>query len=152
MDTITAHSSRTDDRPFWVVPLLTVLIVGLAIAYSWLMRSQPFDGDSKHYIAIANGHIDEVQQPFTARVLRPVLAGFVAKATGLTIDQSFFVTNVVNLAVLVSAGLSLVWRHIRSWGFAVAIVLSPNLLSLFREIYMPDCMHAALAAVFFLAL
>jgi hypothetical protein len=54
--------------------------------------------------------------------------------------------------VLVSAGLSLILRHIRSWGFAVAIVLSPMLVTMFREIYMPDCMHAALVAVFFLLL
>lgn len=152
MDTPTSHSSQTGDRPFWVVPLLTVLIVGLAIVYYWLVRSQPFDGDTKHYVAIAEGRIDDVKQPFTARVLRPVLAGILARATGLTIDQSFFVTNVVSLCVLVSAGLSLVLRHIRSWGFAVAIVLSPMLVTMFREIYMPDCMHAALVAVFFLLL
>jgi hypothetical protein len=144
--------SQSEVSPFWVAPLLTVLIVAGAIVYFWLMRSHPYDGDTKHYIAMADGHIDEVRQPFTARVLRPAFAGFVAKTTGLTIDQSFFVTNVLNLAVLVWAGLSLILRHIRSWVFATAIIFSPFVLSMFREIYMPDCMHAAFAAVFFLLL
>lgn len=152
MDTPTSDLSHSGDRPLWVVPLLTVLIVALAIVYSWLVRSQPYDGDTKHYVAMADGHIDDVRQPFTARVLRPAFAGFVAKTTGLTIDQSFFVTNVASLAVLVSAGLTLIMRHIRSWAFATAIVLSPMLVSMFREIYMPDCMNAALLAVFFLLL
>jgi hypothetical protein len=56
------------------------------------------------------------------------------------------------LITLVSAGLTLVLGHIRSVGLALAIVLCPMTLLLFREIYMPDCMHAALVAVFFLLL
>src|SRR6476619_3357206 len=128
MDSISSQSSQPGDRPLWVVPLLTVVIVGLGIVYYWLERCQSFDGDGEKYIAIANGHIADVRQPISASVLRPVGVGFLPRATGLTVDQSSFGANVVKLAVLVSAGLSLILRHIRSWGFAVAIVLSPILL------------------------
>ena len=134
------------------MPCLTALIVGIAIALYWQKRSEPYDGDSVDYIAMANGHIAEVRQPYTGRVLRPAVAGFVARTTGLSIDISFFATQVVSLAILVSAGLSLIMRHIRSAEFAVSIVLSPMLLSMFRDIYMPDCMNAALLALFLLLL
>ena len=150
MDTLPSRSSQTDPRPVWVVPLWTLLIVGLAIAYYWLMRSQPFDGDTEHYIAIANGHIAEVRQPFTSRVLHPAIVGFLSRTTGMSVDAAFFVTSVVSLAVLVSCGLSLILKQVRSLRFAAAIVLTPMVFHLFREIYMPDGMHAALAAVFFL--
>ncbi len=152
MDTLSSSSSKTAVRPVWVVPLLTFLIVGLAIAYFWQMRAQPYDGDTEHYIAIANGHIAEVRQPFTSRVLNPAVAGFLARTTGMSLDAAFFVTNVVSLAILVSAGLSLILAHVKSLRLATALVLTPMVFHLFREIYMPDCMHAALAAVFFLLL
>ena len=42
--------------------------------------------------------------------------------------------------------------YVRSASLALAIVLCPMTLILFRDIYMPDCMHAGLAAVFFLLL
>ena len=86
------------------------------------------------------------------RLLDPAAAGFLARTTGLSVDASFFVTNLASLAVLVSVGLSLILRQIRSVGFARAIVLSPMVLIRFREIYLPDCMHAALVALFFLLL
>jgi hypothetical protein len=135
-----------------VVACLTVLIVAVAIGYWGLMRSQPYDGDSGHYIAMAEGRVSEVHKPFTARVLHPALAGFLSRMTGLSVDASFFVTNVVGLAVLVSAGLSLILRQVPSLRLATAIVLAPLILLAFREIYMPDIMHAAIAAVFFLLL
>jgi hypothetical protein len=49
-------------------------------------------------------------------------------------------------------GLTLVLGQIRSLGLAAAIVLGPTILFRFRETYMPDCLHAAIAAVFFLLL
>src|SRR4051794_24502340 len=110
MDTHASTSSQPGARSVWTVPLLTLLIVGLAIAYYWQIRSQPFDGDKPHYVAIANGRIAEVRQPFTSRVLNPAVVGFVARTTGMSLDTAFFVTNVVSLAVLVSAGLSLILR------------------------------------------
>jgi hypothetical protein len=152
MDSPTFHSSDDDGTRPWMVPLLTLLIVGLAIVFYWHTRSRPFDVDSPHYIKIAEGRIAEVRKPFTARILQPAIAGFIARTTGLAIESSFFVTNLACLAALVSAGLVLIRQHVRSIGFALAIVLCPMTLMLFREIYMPDCMHAALVAVFFLLL
>jgi hypothetical protein len=144
-------SERNATRP-WIVPLLTVLIVGAAIAYYWIMRSYPFDVDSEHYIAIAEGRIAEVHKPFSTRLLHPLVVRVLAQVTGVSVDAAFFTTNVASLAVLVSVGLILVLGQIRSVGLAAAIILCPMVLIRFREIYMPDCMHAAIAAVFFLLL
>ncbi len=135
-----------------MVPLLTVLIVAVAIAYYWQQRSRPYDGDSRHYIAIAEGRMSEVHEPFANRVLDPAIAGFLARTTGLSLDASFFVTNVVSLTILISVGLIFVMGRIGSVGLTLAIMLSPLPLLIFRDICMPDCLHAALAAVFFLVL
>ncbi len=136
----------------WMVPVLTLLIVGVAIANSWLLRSNPFDGDSRHYIAMAEGRLAEVRQPYTSRLLDPAISGLISRTTGLSLEASFYVVNVACLAVLLSAGLILIMGRVRSLGFVLSIVLTPILLYRFREVYLPDCMHAALAAVFFLAL
>jgi hypothetical protein len=144
--------SRPDQTPAWFVACLTVLFVAVAIGYYGLMRSQPYDGDSVNYIAMAEGRVSEVHKPYTARVLHPAFAGFLSRTTGLSVDASFFVTNVMCLAVLVRVGISLVLRQVPSVQLAMAIVLAPVVLLEFREIYMPDIMHAAFAAVFFLLL
>jgi hypothetical protein len=134
------------------MPLLTMLFVAVGIAYAWLMRSVPFDGDSQHYIDIANGHIADIHKPFTMRLLHPVIARLLSRTTGVEVETAFFLTNVVSLAVLTWVGLTLVLGQIRSLGLAAAIVLGPTILFRFRETYMPDCLHAAIAAVFFLLL
>ena len=152
MSAPTVRSIQRDVAPVWIVSCLTALIVGVAIAYFWCVRSQDYDGDSGHYIAIAEGRVAEVRQPFTSRVLHPAVAGFVSRTTGLSLDAAFFLMNVISLAVLVSAGMIFILGRIRSLRLAMAILLTPMTLFLFREIYMPDCMHAALAAVFFLLL
>jgi hypothetical protein len=145
-----ASASPDIERPrAWVVPCLTILVVAIALAYFWHMRSQPFDTDSPYYIKIAEGRIAEVKKPFTARLLQPAIAGCISRATGLSLDTSFLITNTACLAALVAASLSLMLRYVRSIALALAIVLCPMTLGLFRDIYMPDCMHAALVAVFF---
>jgi hypothetical protein len=152
METRDSHPSRSDLARVWLVPCLTLVMVAVGIAYAWLMWSQPFDGDSQHYIDIANGHIAEVHKPFTMRLLHPVIAGLLSRTTGVQVETAFFLTNVVSLAVLTWVGLTLVFGQIRSLGLAAAIVLCPMVLFRFRETFMPDLLHAAIAAVFFLLL
>lgn len=126
-----------------------MLVVAIALAYFWQLCSQPYDTDSPYYIKIAEGRIAEVKKPFTARLLQPAIAGCLSRRTGLSLDTSFLLTNTVCLAALVAASLSVMLRYVRSIALALAIVLCPMTLGLFRDIYMPDCMHAALVAVFF---
>jgi hypothetical protein len=152
MNSEPSHQDQTKAAPAWFVPLFTLVSVVAAIAYFWLMRAEPYDGDSANYIAIASGHIADVHKPFTARLLQPALAGFMSRTTGLSVDAMFFATNVISLAVLAGAGLIFVTRQVRSLAFAVALVVCPVILIRFREIYLPDCAHAALVAVFFLLL
>src|SRR5882757_3950949 len=135
MDTPASRSSQSGAKPIWVVPLLTMLFVAVGIAYAWLMRSVPFDGDSQHYIDIANGHIADIHKPFTMRLLHPVIAGLLSRTTGVEVETAFFLTNVVSLAVLTWVGLTLVLGQIRSLGLAAAIVFCPMVLSRFRETY-----------------
>src|SRR5689334_6881535 len=152
MDTRTSQAGEFDSTRVWLLPCLTLLMVAAAVAYAWQMRSVPFDGDSQHYIDIANGDIAKVTKPFTMRLLQPVVAGQLSRTTGIKVDTAFFLTNVISIAVLTIVGLVLVLNHIRSVGLAAAIVLCPMVLSRFRETYMPDLFHAAIAAVFFLLL
>src|SRR3954451_2719216 len=145
----TSDSSRSDIARAWWVPGLTLLMIAVGIAYAWLLRSEPLDGDSQHYFDIASGHIAEVHKPFSMRLLHPVVAGLLSRTTGVEVETAFFLTNLVSLAVLTWVGLTLILGKIRSLGLAAAIVLGPTILFRFREIYMPDCLHAAIAAVFF---
>ncbi|HEX3600833.1 MAG TPA: hypothetical protein VHU84_11865 [Lacipirellulaceae bacterium] len=136
----------------WMVVGLTIVAVGISLVFWWVLRGQAYDPDSKHYIAIAEGRIAEVHKPFTSRLLQPAIAGGISRATGLSLDTSFFLTNLVSLVVLTSIGLILVLSQVRSVWLAAAIVVSPLIFGRFREIYLPDCMHAAIAAIFFLLL
>src|SRR4051794_38295528 len=114
MDNRTSPSSRSDVIRAWLVPCLTLLMVVLGIAYAWLRRSEPFDGDSQHYIDIASGHIAEVHKPFTMRLLHPFVAGLLSRTTGVEVETAFFLTNLVSLAVLTWVGLTLILGKIRS--------------------------------------
>jgi hypothetical protein len=152
MDALNPNSPRGDAVPRWMVPLLTTIVALAAIGFYWLQRSNPYDPDSPYYTLMAEGRIAEVSRPFTARILQPAVVGFLSRTSGLSIDASFFVTNLACLIALVAAALALMFDYVRSASLALAIVLCPMTLILFREIYMPDCMHAGLAAVFFLLL
>src|SRR5262249_42087656 len=118
MDTRTSPPFRSDRTRAWLVACLTLLTVAVGVAYAWHMRSVPFDGDSQHYIDIANGDIAKVHKPFTMRLLHPVVAGLLSRATGIEVDTAFFLTGVVSLAVLTTVGLALVLGQIRSLGLA----------------------------------
>jgi hypothetical protein len=112
----------------------------------------PFDGDSPAYIDMANGNLAKVHKPYTTRLLHPAVVGLLKRTIGIEIDTAFFLVSVVSLAVLTAVGLILVLGQIKSAALAAAVVICPMTLGRFREIYMPDLMHAAIAAVFFLLL
>jgi hypothetical protein len=151
MDRVETKSVPANTTPAWVVPCLTVLIVGIASLYYWHVLKEPFNQpDSDAYIQMAEGHIGEVSKPFTNRVLNPAVSGFISRTTGWSIHTSFFLTNLVLTTIWVAIGLQWTIRRTGSIALALAIVLTPMTLYYAREIYGSDCVHAGLTAIFFL--
>jgi hypothetical protein len=153
MERLESDSTPANATPAWVVPCLTVLILGIASLYYWHVLPEMFnEPDSAAYIKLAEGRLSEVGKPFSNRLTCPTLARFISRSTGWSLDASFFALNFAFAAVWISLGLGWIFRRTRSFALATAIVLTPVTLLYAREIYNADCVHAALTIIFFLLL
>src|SRR6476620_355174 len=150
MDSPDSASCESGAPIRWLVPL-TLLIIGLGMAYYWHMLSAPYnEPDSSSYIRMAEGHSSEVGKPFSNRLTCPTAARVISSTTGWSLNASFFALNFAFAAVWISLGLGWIFRRTRSLALAVAIVLAPRTVLYAREVYNADCVHAALTLTFFL--
>ncbi|MEM2352370.1 MAG: hypothetical protein QXT26_08195 [Thermoproteota archaeon] len=136
----------------FISPLVfTTLFIFVVILVATWFLPYSFDVDSKYYKDIAEGRIYNVVKPFSNRILHPIIVGMMRKFFGINTDLSFFVVGVLSLIVLV-LGVSLIAKSIIPYPAVIAFLLSPFLLQLFRDYYLPDIFHAAILALFFVCL
>ncbi len=130
---------------------LAVLALLAVVAVAALSVPVVVDVDSTHYIDIALGHLADVHQPFSSRALIPLVAGGLSTTTGLSLERSFVTIGLLALATLVAA---LAVTHARSEvrPAAVLILVTPLLVDLTQQFYLPDLGHAALVALYLLTL
>lgn len=130
---------------------LAVLALFAVVAVAGLSAPVVVDVDSVHYIDIALGHLADVHQPFSSRALIPLVAGELSNATGLSLDRAFMTLGLLALATLLAA-LASAQARAQARPIAVFVVVTPLLVDLTQQIYLPDLGHAALVALCLLAL
>jgi len=108
--------------------------------------------DSRWYIMIAEGHISEVLQPFSGRILYPFLAGWFDKILPLDIGQSFFILGIASLFLFLVINAFILKKAIRSPFLIVPILFLPYFIEISREFFVPDVFYLFLTALFFLFL
>jgi|GEM_PF-1178384 len=152
-------------RTLWFKLLIALIVTlaGLAVLHwhrtmpvsiSYRHMDVPFLAwvDSAAYLAIAEGNISEVASPFPKRLLYPLLAGGVARATRLELPDAFLLLNMISLAVFAYCVASFLARLTGSPWLALPLLLTPFPMESLELAYIPDLFLTALTAVFFLLL
>ena len=127
--------------------LLVAVVVGMT---AWVDCPYSFNIDSRHYIDIAEGRMHLVNKPFSNRFLHPIVAGTIAKVTHLSTETSFLLIGILSLLVLLTAVFSVAKVDNLSPAAVIAFLLTPFLVRLFQQYYLPDMFYAAILGLFFL--
>ena len=134
----------------WVALLQAAVVTATLAAPTWSLNHRLADYDS--YASIAQGRMSEVMKPFANRVLAASVVRAVTAATGLSTEQGFAVVGLLSLFCIAACIAAVLNSTTKQPAFVFALLLIPWLLDLFREYYLPDLPHAALAAAYFLLL
>ncbi len=103
--------------------------------------------DSSYYIAMAEGRWEQVAAPWGYRVGLPWMASHLSRICHLSTATAFLVLAVVCAGILIAAAACLLRGRAR---LLPVLLLTPVAINLVHDYYLPDLMHAALVAVFFL--
>ncbi len=132
------------------------ILIAVAVAVLFIAAAAPlapiYGGDSNWYIAIAEGHLNQVIQPFSGRVLHPFLAGWLSSFSSLNTTQSFLFLAIISLVFSLIVNSLIFKKTVRSPVFFVFLFFSPYFLSIFREFFLSDIFYVFLTSLFFLAL
>ena len=133
--------------------LLWIFLVSVVVVIiAWLDSPYHFDVDSQHYIEIAEGRIYNVIKPFSNRILHPIVAGTIAKVAHFSTELSFLTIGILALVVLLTAVFLVTKASSSRPTVIIAFLLTPFLVGLFQQYYLPDMFHAAILGLFFLCL
>jgi hypothetical protein len=102
--------------------------------------------DANAYIALAMGKRD-VPKPWGARILHPFLAGWIARATGISLESAFFFLALVATFVV---GLLLAQFAYKATGnpWWSLLAVHPGLLQAVGSIYLNDLFLLAVVLIF----
>jgi hypothetical protein len=120
---------------------LTFVISALCIVIARVLGPVPrFDPDNHWYLALAQGHVRSVNQPFAQRVLHPWIVRGVHAILPVSWRGAFVVVAVVALVAFVALMLRLL-PPLAPFA-VVALLVSPWVVSTFRDALLPDLVFA----------
>jgi hypothetical protein len=136
--------------------LLAASIASIAcVLLAVLIIPQPYPvEEGTDYFGIATGDYSAVHYFYARRVLHPLTARFMAHIAGSSLPASFHALSILSVAVYFIA-IFLFITAATNVVFALSVtplLLTPQLIAAFREIYFPTLFFWALLAVFFLVL
>jgi hypothetical protein len=105
--------------------------------------------DSEQYIQLAEGHPENTIKPFSGRILYPALVRGL-KSMGLSTDRGFMTAALLALIMLPFVISLTGAKDARHWLTLLPVLISPFLMQMFSECYLPDLFYAALLGLFFL--
>lgn len=130
-------------------PLVVSMAAAALIVNATYGRVPRLVDDSAHYIAIAQGKATTVRAPFSHRILHPFAAQLLATVAHRDLATGFSVVAYMSCFAL----LLLVALTLRRWGvrpiLCFPVLLTPLLLDMTLDAYLPDLFHASLMAGFF---
>lgn len=130
---------------------LTIIAI-VFLLFSSVSLVPGYSSDAEWYIAIANGHINEVIKPFSGRFLQPFLAGQLGSVFGISIDQSFFILAILSLVLFLFINAVLLKKILPSFLLMIPVFLIPYFATMLKAFFLPDLFYAFLIALFFLLL
>jgi len=136
--------SRNQFAPLILAIVLTAAVMAAASSFypQWCV-------DCGYYLAIAQGKLAEVIQPFSSRFLHPFIARALTRLGINTLGLAFALLAVGGLLVLIGFIAAMVRDRCQRLWILAPLLFSPALIDLYRFGFMPDLFHAALVAAFF---
>ncbi|MDP3725366.1 MAG: hypothetical protein Q8R20_02775 [Nanoarchaeota archaeon] len=133
--------------------LLTVIVFAAAIYVNLPRMLLAKDGgDSSWYMAMAEGRIGEVIEPYSARFLHTFLAGWLANHFSLGVAFSFLLVAVISLLGFFLINGVILKKAVRSPLLLASFFLLPYFVLILRRNIQPDALNIFLTALFFLFL
>ena len=128
--------------------LIALAVTSIVVLVAW--PSLPsWAGDSGWYLAIAQGRLEEVRQPYARRILHPYVARWIAELFGVSLDSAFRALGIVSVFVTSSI---VAWLFRSGRILAFPLLATPALLLIFRDYYMPDIFYAGILGILFVLL
>jgi hypothetical protein len=123
------------------------IVFSFAIYYCMVFNFPYFSisgGDANDYLAIANGALSQVNQPFTGRALFAIWAGDLAHWAGFDVKYGFMVVAWASLVIFVTS-LSAALRHVgaSSWRWSTMVLTTAFMWRCFGTVEMPDAIATA---------
>jgi hypothetical protein len=135
-----------DVRVRWLALVVAVL---LGVGWTLVQVRLPtvfHSPDSSHYLKLAAGHTELVEQPFASRQLGPRVAAGLAKVLGGDIHGGFLLQGFASLAFAMGATCWLALRTAAPRWMLLAMMLVPSWAVLVQYLVLPDLWYAALLA------
>tara|TARA_Y100000310_G_scaffold297489_1_gene330547 strand:- start:10515 stop:11381 length:867 start_codon:yes stop_codon:yes gene_type:complete len=108
--------------------------------------------DSRWYVLLAEGRINEVIEPFSSRILHPAIAGWIDAFLPLNIGESFFVLGIISLFLFLILNSLIIRKITPSPLLIIPLIFIPYLIEVSREFFIPDIFYIFLVSIFFFAL
>ena len=109
-------------------------------------------GDTEWYIAAANGHLNELIEPYSGRFLHPFLVGSIASNFSITVEQGFLIVGIASIFLFFLINAFLLKKVLHSSLLLFPLFLTPYFFNTLREIFEPDAFYIFLSALFLLFL
>ncbi len=127
------------------IPLAVVMGVGWTLVQVQL-PTVFHSPDSSHYLKIAAGHTELVEQPFASRQLGPLVAAAMGRLFGGDLHKGFLVQAFLSLAFAMGVTCWLAARSAAPRWMLLALVLVPSWGVLVQYLVLPDLWYAAMLA------
>jgi hypothetical protein len=144
---LTEPLSAGSARFSWLALLAAVLI---GVGWTMVQVKLPtvfHSPDSSHYLQIAAGHTELVEQPFASRQLGPLVAAGFGKLFGGSLHRGFLLQGFLSLALAMGVTCWLATKTAAPRWMLSAIVLVPSWAVLVQYLVLPDLWYAGLLAV-----
>ncbi len=82
-------------------------------------------GDTEWYIAAANGHLNEIIEPYSGRFLHPFLVGSIAGNFSITVEQGFLIIGIASVFLFFLINALLLKKILRSSLLLFPLFLTP---------------------------
>lgn len=129
------------------------ILAGFITALLFTVNSiwfRTYGGDTEWYIAAAEGRLEELIQPYSARFLHPFLVGSLSVLFSLNTEQSFLVIGVISVFIFFVLSATILKKAINLKAiFLFPLFFSPYFLLTIREIFEPDAFYIFLTSLFF---
>jgi hypothetical protein len=135
--------------PPWARWLALAVAVLIGVGWTLVQVRLPtvfHSPDSSHYLKIAAGHTELVEQPFASRQLGPRVAAGLGRLLGGDLHRGFLLQGFLSLAFAMGVTCWLALRSAAPRWMLPAIQLVPSWAVLVQYLVLPDLWYAALLA------